>query len=306
MATGGRDGQADLAEPELAVSLNALLQVLLGGVLLGGLYALVAFGLSLIYGVARILNFAHGTLLAVCGVLASLMYSAWGLSPLLIALLLTPLLFVFAFGFYKLLLQPLEKRSPFENIVGTVLVTVGALLILADLTAALAGPIQRNIPLRLPALDFGGVIVLTTQLLILLGIVALTVAMHIILKTTWFGRAVRAVTQDAVGAQICGVHGTRMKALTFAFGSATVAVAAVLYVLSYPVDPYMGFGLTIKAFTIIVVGGIGNLPGALAAGVLLGVAEGLTGLFWKPEWSPAISAILLLAILVIWPKRAAA
>jgi branched-chain amino acid transport system permease protein len=81
-----------------------------------------------------------------------------------------------------------------------------------------------------------------------------------------------------------------------------VAVAAVLYAMTFPVDPYMGFGLTVKAFTIIILGGIGNLVGALLAGIFLGVAEGLTGFFWKPEWSPAISVILLLLILVIFPN----
>jgi branched-chain amino acid transport system permease protein len=286
--------------------MEVLLQVLIGGVLLGGLYALVAFGLSLIYGVVRILNFAHGTLLAVSGVLASLAFSAWQLHPLLIAALLAALLFVASFGYYHLLLKPLAKRNHFEGTVGTVLVTVGTLMILSDLTAKVAGATQRNIPLRLEALEFGEIVVSTTQLLILLGIAALTLVMHLLLKRTWFGRAIRAVTQDATGAQICGVQSTRMKALTFAFGSATVAIAAVLYVLSFPVDPYMGFGLTVKAFTIIVVGGIGNLPGALLAGVFLGVAEGLTGLYWKPEWAPALSVILMLLILVLQPKIAGA
>lgn len=281
---------------------EVLLQVLIGGVLLGGLYALVAFGLSLIYGVVRILNFAHGTLLAVSGVLASLAFAAWQLHPLLIAVLLAPLLFVFAYGYYHVLLRPLAKRNHFESTVGTVLVTVGTLMMLSDLTAKLAGATQRNIPLRLEALEFGEIVVSTTQLLILLGIVLLTLVMHLMLKRTWFGRAVRAVTQDPTGAQICGVQSTRMKALTFAFGSATVAVAAVLYVMSFPVDPTMGFGLTVKAFTIIVVGGVGNLPGALLAGVFLGVAEGLTGLYWKPEWAPALSVLAMLLILVTYPK----
>lgn len=282
--------------------MDVLLQVLIGGVLLGGLYALVAFGLSLIYGVVRIVNFAHGTLLAVSGVLASLAFASWGLHPLLIAALLAPLMFGFAYGYYHLLLNPLATRNHFEATVGTVLVTVGTLMMLSDVTAKLAGATQRNIPLRLEALEFGEIVVSTTQLLILAGIVALTVVMHLMLKHTWFGRAIRAVTQDATGAQICGVQSVRMKALTFAFGSATVAVAAVLYVLSFPVDPTMGFGLTVKAFTIIVVGGVGNLPGALLAGVFLGVAEGLTGLYWKPEWAPALSVILMLVILVVWPK----
>jgi branched-chain amino acid transport system permease protein len=276
------------------MSFDVLLQVLIGGVLLGGLYALVAFGLSLIYGVVRILNFAHGTLLAVSGVLASLAFSAWGMHPLVIAALLAPLMFLCAYGYYHLLLRPLAKRSHFESTVGTVLVTVGTLMMLSDITAQAAGATQRNIPLRLPAIEFGEIVISTTQLLILGGIVLLTVVMHLVLKRTWFGRAVRAVTQDATGAQICGVQSTSIKALTFAFGSATVAIAAVLYVLSFPVDPYMGFGLTVKAFTIIVVGGIGNLPGALLAGVFLGVAEGLTGLYWKPEWAPALSVVAML------------
>ena len=89
-------------------------------------------------------------------------------------------------------------------------------------------------------------------------------------------------------------------------GSATVAIAAVLYVLSFPVDPYMGFSLTVKAFTIIIVGGIGNLPGALLAGVFVGVAEGLTGLYWKPEWAPALSVVAMLLIRVVFPKRVGA
>lgn len=281
--------------------MEALVQVLIGGVLLGGLYAMVAFGLSLIYGVVRILNFAHGTLLAVGGVCASLMYASWHLHPLLLMAVLIPSFAVFGWLFYVGLLQPLTRRNHFESTVGTVLVTVGALLVLSDVTAKLAGATQRNIPLRFEAIEIGDIVISTTQIWILGGIAALTLAMHLFLRWTWFGKAIRAVTQDPVGAQICGVHSNRMKAATFAFGSAIVAVAAVLYAMSFPVDPYMGFGLTVKAFTIIILGGIGNLLGALLAGLFLGIAEGLTGFFWKPEWAPAMSVFLLLLILVIFP-----
>ena len=282
--------------------MEALVQVLIGGVLLGGLYAMVAFGLSLIYGVVRILNFAHGTLLAVGGVCASLMFAAWHLHPVVLMAVLVPCFAAFGWLFYVLLLQPLARRNHFESTVGTVLVTVGALLVLSDVTAKLAGSTQRNIPLRFEAIEIGEIVISTTQIWILAGIAALTLAMHLFLRVTWFGKAIRAVTQDSVGAQICGVHSDRMKAATFAFGSAIVAVAAVLYTMSFPVDPYMGFGLTVKAFTIIILGGIGNLVGALLAGLFLGIAEGLTGFFWKPEWAPAMSVFLLLLILVIFPK----
>jgi len=284
------------------MNVEVFVQVLIGGLLLGGLYALVAFGLSLIYGVVRILNFAHGTLLAVTGVAASLIFASWQLHPVLIALLLMPPVFAGGYVFYMALLHPLNRRNHFESTVGTVLVTVGALLILSDLTAKLAGATPKNIPLRFAAIEIGEIVVSTTQLGILCGIAVLTVAMHLFLKRSWFGRAIRAVTQDEVGAQLCGVQSTRLKALTCAFGSATVTIAAVLYVLSFPVDPYMGFGLTVKAFTIIILGGIGNLPGALLAGAFLGVAEGMTGLLWKPEWAPALSVILMLLILVALPQ----
>lgn len=284
------------------ISIEVLAQVILGGVLIGGLYALVAFGLSLIYGVVKILNFSHGTLLSIGGVLASTIYAAWGISPWLISLLMTPIFFAYGYLFFKYLLEPLSKRNHFESTVGTVLITVGALLIMSDLTAKFAGSTQKNINLQFDTFEVAGVIISTTQIIILIGIILLTLGLHYFLKLTWFGRAVKAVTQDPVGAKICGVNSAKIKATTFAFGSATVFLASILYVLSFPVDPYIGFGLTVKAFTIIILGGIGNLPGALLAGIFIGVAEGLTGLFWKPEWAPALSVILLLVILIIFPQ----
>jgi branched-chain amino acid transport system permease protein len=284
------------------ISIEVLAQVVLGGVLIGGLYALVAFGLSLIYGVVKILNFSHGTLLSIGGVLASTIYATWGISPWLISLLMTPLFFAYGYLFFKYLLEPLSKRNHFESTVGTVLITVGALLIMSDLTAKFAGSTQKNINLQFDTFEVAGVIISTTQIIILIGIILLTLGLHYFLKLTWFGRAVKAVTQDPVGAKICGVNSAKIKATTFAFGSATVFLASILYVLSFPVDPYIGFGLTVKAFTIIILGGIGNLPGALLAGIFIGVAEGLTGLFWKPEWAPALSVILLLVILIIFPQ----
>jgi branched-chain amino acid transport system permease protein len=284
--------------------IDVIVQVMIGGILLGGLYALVAFGLSLIYGIVRVLNFAHGTLLAVSGVIASLIFTNWHFHPLFIGLVIAPAVFLFGYAFYMLLIHPLERRNSFEGVVGSVLITVGAMLILSDLTTVLAGATQRNIQLPFESIEVGDIVISTTQLYILLGIVVLTVGMHVFLKITWFGRAIRAVTQDAVGAQICGINGTRLKSLTFAFGSATVAVAAILYAMSFPVSPYMGFPLTVKAFTIIVLGGIGNLRGALLAGIFLGVAESMTGLFWKAEWAPALSVVLMLVILVAFPRLA--
>jgi len=279
-----------------------IIQLLIGGILLGGLYALIAFGLSLIYGVARVLNFAHGTLLAIAGVAASVMFAAWNINPVLIALILLPIFFGFGWLTYVYLLEPLKARNPSQTVVGTVLVTVGLLLILSDIGALLAGPTSRNIRLDVQVFQIEGIIFSSTDLYILLGIIALTLALHLILTRTWFGRAVRSVTQDTVGARLCGVRAGAIHAATVAFGSAIVAVAGVLYTLNYPINPYEGFGLTVKAFTIIILGGIGNLVGALLAGIFLGVAEAMTGFFWTSDWAPALSIVLLLAILIVFPR----
>jgi branched-chain amino acid transport system permease protein len=279
-----------------------IVQLLIGGILLGGLYALIAFGLSLIYGVARVLNFAHGTVLAIAGIAASIMFAAWSTSPAIIAAILFPIFFGFGWLMYVTLLEPLKQRNPMQMTVGTVLVTVGLLLILSDLLALFAGPTAKNIRLELEVFQFSGIIMSTTDLYILVGIVVLTAALHVILTQTWFGRAVRAVTQDSAGARICGVRAGAIHAATVAFGSGIAAVAGVLYTLNYPINPYEGFGLTVKAFTVIILGGIGSLPGALLAGIFLGIAEALCGFFWTSDWAPGLSIMLLLAILVVFPQ----
>lgn len=287
------------------MSFDIIAQIAIGGILIGGLYALFAFGLSLIYGVARILNFAHGTLLAIAGVLGSILYGVLGANPVAIVLIIAVLAAVFfAFGwvFHDLLLAPLKSRNHFEIAVGTVLTTVGALIIIGDVAAALAGPRPRNIPLRSDVLEFGDVLIPISQVYMLAAITALTIILQLVLSRTWYGRAVRAVTQDHVGAAICGVKSRVIHGLTFGLGSALAAIAGVLYATVFPIDPYAGFNLTVKAFTIIVLGGVGNLVGALIAGLLLGVAEAFTSFFWATEWASALSICLLLLILVAFPQ----
>lgn len=284
------------------MDISTFLQLAVSGVLLGGIYALVAFGLSLIYGVVRILNFAHGTLLAVGGIAASIGFTALGLSPVLSAVILVVILGLLGRAFFQFLLQPLQSRRHTEMEVGMVLVTVGALLIMSDLAAFLAGPTPRSIPMRFEPLEIGDVILSTTQLYALGGIILLTILLQVFLRKSWFGRAIRAVSQDPLSASLCAVPGKALHGNTFAFGCALVAVASVLYAMMFPVDPYMGFALTVKAFTIIVLGGIGNLTGTLIAGILLGVAESLGAFILGSEWAPAISIVLLLFLLIVRPQ----
>jgi branched-chain amino acid transport system permease protein len=284
------------------MSVTIFLQILVGGVVLGSIYALVAFGLALVYGVVRILNFSHGTILVVTAIVASVLFTAFGWHPILITALLVPVVMIFGSAFYIVLLDPLFRRSPNETTIGTVLVTVGALLILSDVAAALAGTSIRGIQVESSVFIVGGVILSTTNIAILVGIVLLVTIIHLVLRHTWLGVTIRAVTQDQFGAEICGIRSRDLRVATFAFAYAVVAVAAVFYAMSYPVDPYIGLGLTVKAFTVIVLGGIGSLFGSLLAGLLLGIAEAFTAFFAGTAWAPAVSIILLLVILVLLPR----
>ena len=185
--------------------IDILAQIAIGGILIGGLYALFAFGLSLIYGVARILNFSHGTLLAIAGVLASILYTALGSNPIALVAIIIGLaagFFLFGWGFHDVLLAPLKRRNHFEASVGTVLTTVGALIIIGDVAATLAGPRPRNIPLRSDVIEIGNVLIPVSQAWMLAGITVLTIVLQLVLSRSWYGRAVRAVTQDHVGATI--------------------------------------------------------------------------------------------------------
>jgi branched-chain amino acid transport system permease protein len=284
------------------MSVTILLQILVGGIVLGSIYALVAFGLALVYGVVRILNFSHGTVLVVSAIIASVLFSAFDWNPILITAMLVPVVMTFGAAFYLVLLDPLFRRSANETMIGTVLVTVGALLILSDVAAALAGTSIRGIQIDSSVFIVGGVILSATNIAIVVGIVALVVLIHVVLRMSWLGCAIRAVTQDQLGAMICGVRSRRLRAATFAFAYAVVAVASVFYAVSYPVDPYVGLGLTVKAFTIIVLGGIGSLLGSLLAGFFLGIAEALTAFFAGTAWAPAVSILVLLVILVLLPQ----
>jgi branched-chain amino acid transport system permease protein len=230
------------------------------------------------------------------------LFKSLGIPPAAIIVLLIPPVAVFAYGFYIVLLDPLFAKSPSEMAIGTVLVTVGALLILSDVAAFVAGTSLRSIQIESGVFIVGGVILSTTNIAIMLGIVALVFIIHLVLRKTWLGVAIRAVTQDQFGARICGIPSVAIRASTFAFAYAVVTAAAVFYAMTYPVDPYLGLGLTVKAFTIIVLGGIGSLPGTLLAGFLLGVTEAFTSFYVGTAWAPAASILLLLGMLVLMPQ----
>jgi branched-chain amino acid transport system permease protein len=279
-----------------------LIQVLIGGCLQGGMYALGAFGLSLVFGVLGILNVAHGDFLMLGGLLCYGAYVAFDLDPLTSLLLVLPVFFGVGCLFERTLIQPLLAKPHRELLMGSILVTLGAALAIEDLVPFFWTQSFSGIPYTVPSLIVGDLVIPTLRLAILLGILVLTLLLHLFLRRTWLGTALRAMTQNRQGARLVGVELSRLSMLAFGIGTALVAGAGVAQVMLYSITPTMGIPLTLKYLTIVVLGGLGSLLGSILGGMVLGLSEALTSLYLGPEWAPTVAFILLIAVLVVRPQ----
>ncbi|HSF30087.1 MAG TPA: branched-chain amino acid ABC transporter permease [Candidatus Tectomicrobia bacterium] len=279
-----------------------LVQVLIGGLLQGGMYALGAFGLSLVFGVLGVLNVTHGDFLMLGGLLCYGAYVALGMDPLVSLLLVIPVFFGVGCLFERLLIQPLLAKSPHELLMGSILVTLGAALAIEDLVPFVWTQSFSGIPYTVRSLVIGDVVIPTLRLAILLGIMLLTLLLHLFLRRTAVGTALRAMTQNRQGAMLVGINLRQLGMLAFGIGTALVALAGVAHVMLYSITPTMGIPLTLKYLTIVVLGGLGSLLGSVLGGVVLGVSEALTSLYIGPEWAPTVAFIVLIVVLVTRPQ----
>lgn len=279
-----------------------LVQLLVGGILLGGIYGLAAFGLSVTFGVLNILNLAHGEFLMLGALLSYGLFVGPGVNPFVSALALMPFFIAAGIGFYFLLLKPISEKPPHQMLVASVLVTLGASLIIEDLTSFFWERPVTGIAYTLPSIQWGNVTISSTRLLILLFIFFLAFVLQIYLKRTFIGKGIRGITQCREGAKVVGIPILWISALTFGLGAALAASAGVFYVTLFTVSPVIGIPLTVKYMCIVVLGGLGSLVGSVIGGLILGVGESLTAFYFGSEWSPTIAFILLLLILIVRPE----
>jgi branched-chain amino acid transport system permease protein len=278
------------------------IQVLIGGLLQGGMYALGAFGLSLVFGVLGVLNVTHGDFLMLGGLLCYGAYVALGMDPLVSLLIVIPVFFGVGCLFEHLLIQPLLAKPPHELLMGSILVTLGVALAVEDLVPFVWTQSFSGIPYTVRSLVVGDVVIPTLRLAILLGILLLTLLLHLFLRRTLVGTAMRAMTQNRRGAMLVGINPRQLGMLAFGIGTALVATAGVAHVMLYSITPTMGIPLTLKYLTIVVLGGLGSLLGSVFGGMVLGVSEALTSLYVGPEWAPTVAFIVLIVVLVTRPQ----
>jgi branched-chain amino acid transport system permease protein len=250
-----------------------LWQACVSGVLIGGVYALVALGLTLIFGVLRIINFAHGALMMLGMYTTFFLHVHAGVDPYLSVLVVGPLFFLVGIGLEKGVIEP-NLEVPESN---QLLLTLGVALFLENGALALFGADPRSVRLAYlgRGIPLGEAVVNVPRLVAFLGSVALAVGLWLLLKHTDIGKAIRAAAEEREGAQLVGIDIRRLYAIAFGLGTAVVAVAGSLVTPFLYVAPDVGDVFNILAFIIVVLGGMGSFIGALLGGFLVGLAESI-------------------------------
>lgn len=280
--------------------MSEVLQQLLNGVIIGSSYALLAVGLTLIFGIMRIVNFAHGEFYMIGGVLCYFIASALEINYF--AALLLAVVGTMAFGavLERLVLRHL-KDQPIDS---TIIVTIGLSILIQNVVLQMIGPVPRSIPSPFShaPINVGPITFTEVQLFVIVVTAAVIVGLHVLLRYSFVGRAMRATFSQRDAALLVGVDTDRTAAITFVLGSGMAALAGALLGSIFLVYPSMGGMAVLKAFIVVIMGGLGNIMGAIAGGLLLGIAEGLVSGFISADYSEAIGFVIVILVLLLKPQ----
>ena len=254
-----------------------LVPAVLNGLMTGAVYALIALGLTLIYGVLHIINFAHGALLTAAMFAVFFAHKLFGLDPYLAALGLTPLFFLLGYGLQRFVIGPAAHGED-RNIL---LVTLGLAVVIENalLYAFRADTRTINLPYAFDVIEVGTAFLAVPRVIAFFVVVAVALALWLIMRWSDTGKAIRAVAKEKLGAELAGIDVAHIYAVTFGLGTACLAIAACLLIPTYYVNPHAGNAFVLIAFTIVVLGGMGSVTGALIGGLFVGVVESLSSLY---------------------------
>ena len=280
--------------------MDKLIQTLISGLSLGSIYALIALGYTMVYGIAKMLNFAHGDIIMVGAYAVITAVFTMGLPPFIAILISIALCALLGIVIEFLAYRPLRQAQP-----RAVLITaIGVSYLLQNLALLIYGSEQKAFPtiVALPTVHIGGVYIDGITLATLVVTAVIMVALSLFINKTRMGKAMRAVSEDKEAAELMGISVNRTITVTFAIGSALAGVAAIFYGAAYTyIRPTTGAMPGIKAFTAAVFGGIGSIPGAMLGGILLGVIEQLSKTYISTLWADAIVFGVLVVVLVVKP-----
>jgi len=282
------------------MSLVNLANVIVSGVLTGLVYGLMALGLSVIFGVARVVNFAHGEIMTIAMYVAVISYTAWNLDPFVALVPIAAIFFLFGYFLQAAVINRFITRpehSQFILLLALAVIMVNALLIIF-------GPDARHVQLDhlLESIEMGPLLVDRGKLYAALVACVSSACLFVFFHFTPTGTAIRACADNWLGAKIVGLDVKRLYSIAFGIGSSSVAIAGCMMITLVDLTPGAGPAFTLLAFVIVIVGGLGSMSGALAGGVLIGVSEALAGLLIAPSAKGMFSFALLITVLLFRPR----
>ncbi|MGQ9676205.1 MAG: branched-chain amino acid ABC transporter permease [Chloroflexota bacterium] len=284
----------------MTLSIDLLAQAVVSGVLIGGVFALISVGLTLIWGVMRIINFAHGEFLMIGMYVAFFLVADLHLDPYLTALATVPALFIFGAAVFRFTIQPILSHPSMNQI----MLTLGLSLILQNLALVIfkADVLTVQTAYSRLTFNFDPVIVRVPQLIAFVGSGLAAVALYWFLQNTDTGRAIRAASQNSSAAVLMGIDVQRTFLLAFGIGSACLGVAASLMIPFYYTSPTVGLFFGLIAFVVVVLGGMGNFLGALAAGLIIGMTETVGAAIMPGSLSRVFTFAVFILVLLFRPQ----
>ena len=286
------------------MSFGAWLELIASGLITGGVYALVALGLNLQYGLMRILNIAHGEFLMLGAFITWAAQETLGISPLLMLPLSFSLLMLLGLAIHFLFFARLTRTSPNLDVFEArgLMVSFGLMFLVQNFAQLMWGGELRGYDFMAEPVKVGGAQFAANKLLLLALALAISAALIVVLRTTLYGKGVRALMQSPTGAALVGINTKRLHPLMFGVGLGLSGVAGCLLSMSYTISPAMGEPYTVTALIVITLGGFGSMGGALAGGLLLGVIEALGMHFTSPSLKALLSYTVFIAVLLLRPK----
>jgi len=277
-----------------------LFPALLNGLMTGAVYALIALGLTLIYGVLHIINFAHGALLTAAMFAAFFAYQWLGLDPYVAAIGLAPLFYVLGYGLQRFVIGPAAHGED-RNIL---LVTLGLAVVIENalLYAFRADTRTINLPYAFNVIEVVTAFLAVPRVIAFAIAIGVALALWLIMRWTDAGKAIRAVAKEKLGAELSGIDVAHIYAVTFGLGTACLAIAACLLIPTYYVNPSAGNAFVLIAFTIVVLGGMGSVAGALLGGLFVGVIESLSGLYLGESLGQIGIFVMFILVLLFRPS----
>jgi len=282
------------------VPADVYLNVAVGGVLTGLVYGLMALGLSVIFGVVRVVNFAHGEMMTIAMYIAVTLFAAFHLDPLLMLVPIAMVMFAFGYVLQAGVINRFITRPEYAQF----LLLVAMAIIIVNVQLIIFGPDAQNVQTSYSydSYKIGALIVDATKAYAALAALGVALALFLFFKYTRLGTAIRACADNYTGALVVGLDVKHLYALTFGLGAACVGAAGVMLVLIVDVTPSLGPAYTLLAFVIVITGGLGSMPGALLGGVLIGLTEAMAGLLFSPSAKSMFAFGILVLVLLFRPQ----